>query len=114
MDLEKQTQHLRRQVVQRGSARGHAPELIAAILAHVESRRAQGDTVAGIVGELGIGLDTYYRWKRIRPRALALRPVEVLPAVAVEVRGLTVVGPAGVRVEGLSLAQVAELVRRLA
>jgi len=59
---------------------------------------------------LGVAYETLRRWRAVRRRPL-VRAVEV--ADAHDVSRLVVVLPGGVRVEGLDVAGVAELARRL-
>lgn len=81
-------------------------------------RRAEGAAPADIGPEIGLGRDTLIRWGREMrgtdepPAAFELvRVVEPPPAAAS--RSIVVHGPAGLRVEGLDVAGVAELLRRL-
>lgn len=73
-----------------------------------------GTPIDALAAAQGISGPTYYNWKKRlgAPRALALRPVEVvvtpLPSPA-----LVVVSPTGYRVEGLDLGGVAHLLRAL-
>ena len=68
-----------------------------------------------IAKRLGVSAESIRRWARTRSgrdgMAGGLVPVHV---VAEAVRPLTVWSPSGYRVEGLSVAETAELLRRLA
>ena len=102
----------------RGKTTAYPNELRAIAVAYVEGRMAQG--VNGMVPcrELGIGRDTYVRWKRslatpTPPAELpSFRPVEITPAAATA--PLVVHGPLGLRIEGLDIAALAALLRALA
>ena len=60
-----------------------------------------------LAAELGLPLDMLYRWCRNAP---GFRPVQVLADSA---STLTVHGPCGLRIEGLNLGSLADLLRRL-
>lgn len=80
----------------------------ARIVAHAIARRREGAGMKAIAREVGVSSTTLYDWLR-GPR---FERVEVVAEAAHHTRH-TVHGPHGVRVEGLSLADVAELLRRL-
>ncbi|MEZ4311922.1 MAG: helix-turn-helix domain-containing protein [Polyangiaceae bacterium] len=74
---------------------------------YARRRLGQGTSKRAIAGELGIAAPTLERWMAVS----AFVPVELVEPS----RGSVVVhGPAGLRVEGLSLVEIAELWRRLA
>jgi transposase-like protein len=87
----------------------YSPELRARVLTHLARRREEGATVVEVAEELGVGIDSLYRWRRVRS---AFVPIAVVPA-ATE-RTFTVRGPGGLVIEGLTLDVLAELLRRLA
>ena len=76
-------------------------------------------TVTAAASQLGIPPHTIYCWRdlsrgrRRRHRRLELQPIEIIDAQP-ETAGVTVLGPAGLRVEGLSVEQLAQLWRLLA
>jgi hypothetical protein len=110
MDLAEQARLLRLQLAQRT---GHASApLITQVVAHVAARRHAGDSMLHIAQDLELGVDTLYRWRRETPALPALRPVQVLASSPSTL--LTVHGPGGLRLEGLTLEQVAQLWKRLA
>lgn len=74
---------------------------------YARGRLGDGAPLKGIARELGISVSTLERWMRV----CAFVPVEVPTAPT---RAFVVHGPAGLRIEGLALADLAELVRRLA
>lgn len=86
-------------------------ELKARLIAEARSRRAAGTTLEAIGEELGVPWRTLARWCTAeRKPKRAFRPVEI---VAVPSARPIVHGPRGLRIEGLDLDGVAELVRRL-
>jgi len=89
--------------------------------AYARRRKEEGARVAAIARELGVSQPTVARWLTTR-RSAAMevvgRPARVQPfrEVIVERRdssALTVVSPAGYRVEGLSLEQATIMLRAL-
>jgi len=78
-------------------------------------RRAAGTSLAAISRELGVKRHTLVGWTAAPevPAAPRFVPVSVV-ADAPAASKVVVHGPGGVRVEGLDLAGVAELLRRLA
>lgn len=81
-------------------------------MAHVAERRGAGDKVVDLAEELGLSALTVRRWLK-RESASLFRPISIFEA-RVESRGRIVVhGPRGLRIEGLDVAGVAELLRRL-
>lgn len=97
----------------RGREFRYAKELKARVVAHAEQRRRAGATWAALSSELGLHLATLRRWcgSRSAPRAIALRPVEVVADSAS--RSVTVVSPSGFRVEGLVLESAVAMLRAL-
>src|SRR2546425_13095658 len=78
-------------------------------------RTARGTSCGAIAERLGVSAESIRRWVGTRPArdgmAGGLVPGHV---VAEAVRSLTVRSPTGYRVEGLSIAETAALLRRLA
>jgi len=104
-----------RRAVERLEARGrgipYPAELKARLISETQTRRAAGEALEAIGNELGVPWRTLARWcpKRRGERR------EFLPVEVVEVQRArpTVHGPRGLRVEGLDLDGIAELIRRL-
>jgi transposase len=96
----------------RGPGRRYPAELRRRGAAYLRARQAAGARLSVVLRELGVRRETLARWSK--PAAEA-RP-RFVPVAVVEAPGGRVVvhGPAGVRVEGLDVAGVAELLRRLA
>jgi len=88
-----------------------------AVLAHVERRRHEGVALSRVAEELGMSATTLRKWKQQEQAPLAattpFREVEIITAHATAT-GLVVHGPYGLRIEGATIADIAELVRRLA
>lgn len=90
------------------------------VLAYVEAARRSGRPWRQIGGELGLSTTAVQRWRRntagrTRRSALTMLPVVVRESRS-EVGGadrVTIVTPGGLRVEGLAIAQAAELIARL-
>ncbi len=75
------------------------------------ARRALGDSTTGVARELGMNVETLQRWMPLATAPSAFVPVRV---AATNTRGLAIVHPrTGLRVEGLGLNDVVELLRRL-
>ncbi|MRG98186.1 hypothetical protein [Polyangium spumosum] len=81
------------------------------------SRREEGATIAEIGPELGLHWRTLYGWARgnASPEPTAgFSPVEIIEARSADVGGpYVVVHRSGVRIEGLDLDALVELLRRL-
>jgi len=103
------------------NSRRYPPELRARVLAWAQGRLAEGVSVPAACDEIGIGEPTLRRLlgEPPRRRAVAKRAgftrVRVVSPAQQDAAGgrLTVRGPHGVVVEGLSVADVAHLFERL-
>jgi hypothetical protein len=120
MDFEKRGAELAERIAaaQRRRRRGkvYPPELRRDIESYLRDRLGDGGSPYSVARELGISQTTLTRWKlqgRRDPGLPHLRPVSVLPAPPTFAGALSVHGPHGLRVEGLDLDAVAELIRRL-
>jgi transposase len=97
-----------------GVGRPYPAHLRTQVLAHVERRSRAGIALESIAAEVGLSATTLRKWKRnaagtARP---AFCEVEIVSPSAPP-SALVVHGPAGLRIEGATIAEVAELVRRL-
>ena len=118
MEIEKAAAEFRaavRRAGPRGAGRRYPPALRRMAAEYFRRRRASGAAVEAISRELGVKRHTLVEWAAAPQVATAPRfvPVSVVadePAMS----GIVVRGPGGVWVEGLDLAGVAELLRRLA
>jgi hypothetical protein len=99
------------QVAGRGRRRRYGSELRVQILAYAVDRKAHGADLETIGAELDVPWRTIARWCAVsRKQGRSFRRVEV---VAKTSPGFTVHGPRGVRIDGMDLDAVAELIRRL-
>lgn len=91
------------------------PELRERLIAYAQRRWAEGATMQDVADELGVSGHTVSYWRAQRRGAPALRRVQIISErpLAPE-RRVTLRGPAGTAVDGLSLDEVAELWRKLA
>lgn len=92
----------------RGRGRAYPKDLRAEVVEYARTRRAAGIRLEALGIELGLPWRTIARWLPA-VRAKRFRRIEIVDAR----RDLVVHGPHGLRVEGLDLDGVAELLRRL-
>ena len=107
---------LRRELAALGPRRRGArvpAALRSAIAAYARRERATGVGLGAIAATVGVSKESIRRWVGARAPSTPLVPVVVHDAV-VEAAGVTLTAPGGYRVEPLTLAQAAELLRRLA
>jgi transposase len=96
----------------RGRGKPYPKGLLDKLVSYTVARRRQGATLVEIGAEVGISWKTLGRWLsggKGKPRfheVAIVTPRAVAPAIIVH-------GPRGLRIEGLDLGGVAELVRRL-
>lgn len=83
-------------------------EAIDYVLAHRHAR-----SLEDLAAELGVHRRTLYRWIEEVPPRVPLAPVVVVKGEDERRTSPVVVLPGGARIEGLDLAALAELVRRL-
>jgi transposase len=96
----------------RGRGKPYPKGLLEKVLSYTVARRREGATVVAVAGEIGLNWRTLTRWVGERKAAgKRFERVEVVAPIAQ--RALVVHGPRGLRIEGLDLAGVAELVRRV-
>lgn len=120
MDFEKRRTELAARIVaaQRERRRGkvYPPELRRDIESYLRDRLGAGGSPHGVAREIGVSQTSLQRWRlqaRRDPGLPHLRPVSVLPAPPTLTGAISVSGPRGLRIEGLDLDAVAELIRRL-
>src|SRR5438128_2397344 len=106
---------LRRRVEALGSRHRGArmpARLRAAIAVYAGNERTAGATCRVIAERLGVSAESIRRWTKRTPARTGgdLLPVRVIAEAAVT---LTVWSPTGYRVDGLSVPEAAELLRRL-
>lgn len=85
------------------------------LVALVRERQGAGASLRDLADSLGLSTETLTRWMATRPAALERGAERPLPVVVTSspAAALTLVTPGGFRVEGLSVASVAELLARL-
>jgi transposase-like protein len=100
-----------------GAGRPYPARLRGAVLALAEQRERAGVGLASFAAEVGVSATTLRKWKRDArggegAATAAFCEVEI---VAPRALGATLVvhGPSGLRIEGATIADIAELVRRL-
>jgi transposase-like protein len=100
----------------------YSPTFRAEVVTHAHAEVREGVAVARIARNLGLRPKTLTLWMRRMP-ASKLRAVSVEPdprpgpmpaAVAISERRAVIVTPGGVRVEGLDLDEIVQLMRALA
>ena len=97
----------------RGRGTRYPSDLHEQVLEHVTARRAQGVTLRAAARELGMSWRTVEHWMHAKARRMpVLRPVTIVRP-AERVSHLVVLGPHGLRIEGLAVDEVAELLKRL-
>jgi len=120
MDFEKRKLELAERIAaaQRRRRRGkvYPPELRRDVESYLRDRLGAGGSPYAVARELGVSQTTLTRWRleaRRDPGLPHLRPVSVLPTPPTFSGAISVQGPRGLRIEGLDLGAVAELIRRL-
>ena len=116
--MEKRVRALQAAVVRlgrRGPGRRFPTALRTELVTAVRELRARGESVKRIAAMLRISKGSVERWSttdRSRAQPTALVAVEVEAGDAREAK-LTLIGPRGLRVEGLTVASTAMLLREL-
>lgn len=117
MDLQEKAERIRWQRRQLGHVCGSNPcpeELKWAALEYVEARTAQGAAEGTAAAEIGVAALTLARWRQERPSAVPRFVPVVVDEQTSSGSRFIVHGPGGLRIEGLDLDSLAELLRRLA
>lgn len=83
-----------------------------AIVAQARSMRAEGMTLGAIVSEVGVSQMTLSKWFKEAHPAPAFLPVVIGPTKAA-CAGLSLVTPAGYRIEGLTIDALMALLSRI-
>ncbi len=95
-----------------GRGKRYPRVLLEKLLSYTVARRRQGATLLAVGGELGMNWKTLARWVGERKSAPRFERVQVAAAPAAT-QTLIVHGPRGLRIEGIDVGGVAELLRRL-
>lgn len=133
MDVREQGTRLRAEIerIKARAGKAHFPlGLRRSVVAWYQARRAEGVSTPSLCREIALSSTTVRRWiattsvagpqaaaHEVAPRFLALTLPAAAPAphaAASLASPLRVVGPHGLRIEGLDVATLAELLRRLA
>lgn len=115
MDLVREAAAFRdavRRAGRRGPGRRYPAELRRRGAEYLRARQAAGAPLSAILRELGVRRETLVGWAG--PAEAETRPRFVPVSVIEEPSRIVVHGPGGVRIEGLDVAGVADLLRRLA
>jgi transposase len=96
----------------RGRGRAYPKGLLEKLLSYTVARRRQGASIVEVASEVGINFRTLARWLGERKTGRFGR-VEVVAASGAAAPRIIVHGPRGLRIEGLEVAAIAELVRRV-
>lgn len=97
----------------RGAGMPYPEPLRQAAMAYWREREGQGGSLRQVALELGLSSVTLTRWSRRGAKSTAgFRAIEIV-GETVRVTKVVVHGPRGVRVEGLMVAEIAELFERL-
>ena len=100
----------------RGRGRTYPKGLLEKLLSYTVARRRQGATIVEVASEVGMSFRTLSRWIGERKTTGRFGRVEVVAATrpaSSSGAGIVVHGPRGLRIDGLDVAGVAELVRRV-
>jgi len=115
--MEKMREELKAELSElgpRGRGRPYPKGLLEKLLSYTVARRRQGAKLVEVATELGMQNQTLARWVGEKRAAARFDRVEVVPvAPAAVATSIVVHGPRGLRIEGLDIAAVAELVRRV-
>jgi hypothetical protein len=118
--MEELREELKKALVElgpRGRGKNYPRGLLEKVLSYTVARRRQGAKLIEVGDELGIGFKTLSRWLGRQGGQRQFRRVEVVTPTAVAATPapmpVVVHGPRGVRIEGLDIGGIAELVRRL-
>lgn len=103
----------------RGTLTRYGAAVREAALRVMAERRQQGETVRAVSTEVGVPWRTLLRWERIASARAsskseaAFRRVKMVPAAAAASQSFVLRGPAGLTVTGLTVGELAALLRSL-
>lgn len=97
-----------------GAGRPYPEVLRAAALEYRQEREREGAALREVAAELGVSAVSLERWSgRRREREASFRPIEVVGEPVRRTSAVVVYGPRGLRIEGLTVSEIAELFARL-
>jgi transposase-like protein len=96
-----------------GRGKRYPRELKARIIEHARARRGEGVSWARIAQELGLAFETIRRWCVAVEAKPSRSMVPVRVVAEADERAVSVVSPAGHRIEGLTLQQAVAVLRAL-
>ncbi|MEI9947923.1 MAG: hypothetical protein WDO74_10865 [Pseudomonadota bacterium] len=115
--MEKMREELKSELSElgpRGRGRPYPKGLLEKLLSYTVARRRQGAKLVEVATELGMQNQTLSRWLGEKRAAKRFDRVEVVAVPPTTIATTILVhGPRGLRIEGLDIAAVAELVRRV-
>ena len=114
MDFERSAVAFRKAVAARGTVGPrlrYTDELRAGAVAYTRKRLVAGGTLTAASRELGVAPNTLQAWLAVEQPSPAFRSVEI--AEDATRSALVVYGPCGLRIEGLDVTMLTELLRRL-
>lgn len=104
-------------VERRGAGRPYPAELRKAAVEYFRHRQEQGARARDVEAELGVSGMSLSRWSRsstsLTPSFRRVELVEAHREPSAPCSVFVVHGPGGIRIEGMAVAEVAELLRRL-
>jgi hypothetical protein len=117
MKNEEQVRQLREALAaadRAGAGRPYPPTLRRMAAEYHREREEEGASVRRVAGELGVSEASRVRWSRTeQERAPGFHAVELVAEPVRRPSGAVLYGPRGWRVEGLTVAELAELMERL-
>ncbi len=114
MDFERRAVAFRKAVAGRGTVGPrlrYTAELRAEAVAYTRKRLASGGTLTAVARELGVAPNTLQAWLAVERPSPEFHSVEISEDASRS--ALVVYGPCGLRIEGLDMATLIELIQRL-
>jgi transposase len=106
---------LREQLENKRDSRGRVPAAIKrAALLIIERARQNGMSYRAISKQIGVNNHTLRYWRETTKTKAVLKAVEIAEPVQDRQSDVVLIGPRGLRIEGLNLSDLAELLVRLA
>lgn len=97
-----------------GAGRPYPESLRAAALEYRRGREHEGASLVEVAAELGMNVATLVRWsRRERGKDASFRAIEIVGAPVRHTTEFVVHGPRQLRIEGLTVGELAELIERL-